>query len=674
MENTLIYLFKSAGILAMFYLSFKLWLSKETFFNHNRWYLLFGVLAAGIFPLITYTKTILVDPVAIEGFSFNATTAIQNTQEPTLSWSTVMFTIYALGVVFFALRFCLQLATTFRLIHAGKKEKQGKFTYVAHTNVQAPFSFFNFIVYDPEFHTEEDLNTILSHERIHVVQKHSFDMMLCQALLVIQWCNPFAWWYQKTLTQNLEFLTDAKTVSLSNSKQQYQYALLKQATANTANPIVNSFYSSFIKKRIVMLNKNQSKKVNLLKFSFIAPFLVAFVFLFNTKTIAQTKTAVITKKVVSPVTEMTVSVTIKSTSTDEELSNGYGTMFKDLGIDLKFKAIKRNNAGEITSIKASYNTNEGKSGKYHVKTNTPIKSFAFYAELNDDESVKNAGFKLVEEKKGYVTVRSKYTDDAEEKTYKVSTIEYNDDEDHPEKGHTTISINNFKVTDDQGNEKILIDTENNVRNATVIIDGEKVSTDSVITFVVKDIKDLDFDIVKPGAASEKDASLVFKNGAMIINTKKDTELSFISAKDIDASTTDSKTIVVKASNVTPLFIVDGEIQETSFDANAISPDDIASMNVLKGKSAIAIYGDQGENGVIQIITKKEAAKIEVSSDDAKPIYVIDGKIKDGTAIKEVSPDQIEAVKVLKGEKAIAKYGSKGKNGVIEITLKKKEKS
>lgn len=57
------------------------------------------------------------------------------------------------------------------------------------------------------------------------------------------------------------------------------------------------------------------------------------------------------------------------------------------------------------------------------------------------------------------------------------------------------------------------------------------------------------------------------------------------------------------NNNAPLYIVDG-IQETEFGINAINPDDIESIQVLKDASASAIYGARGANGVVLITTKK----------------------------------------------------------------------
>ncbi len=54
----------------------------------------------------------------------------------------------------------------------------------------------------------------------------------------------------------------------------------------------------------------------------------------------------------------------------------------------------------------------------------------------------------------------------------------------------------------------------------------------------------------------------------------------------------------------------------------------------------------------------------------KPLVVVDGVIVKDLDLNNINPNTIEAINVLKGEKAMAKYAEKGANGVVEITTKK----
>ncbi len=150
----------------------------------------------------------------------------------------------------------------------------------------------------------------------------------------------------------------------------------------------------------------------------------------------------------------------------------------------------------------------------------------------------------------------------------------------------------------------------------------------------------------------------------------------------------------------PLVVVDGKIAEYN-NINTIDPNTIASIDVLKGPSATALYGTKGINGVVSIhlksgesASKKEPIDLKVtgyakdqrvvsdqnpnsgitirnSTNSGKPLLVLDGKIAENQSFDNINPETIKSVNVLKNESAAEKYGDIGKNGVIEITSKLK---
>ncbi len=69
--------------------------------------------------------------------------------------------------------------------------------------------------------------------------------------------------------------------------------------------------------------------------------------------------------------------------------------------------------------------------------------------------------------------------------------------------------------------------------------------------------------------------------------------------------------------------------------------------------------------------KDNAPAVIISKDGKTPLYILDGKIVDN--IKDISPNDIESVSVLKGAMATKKYGEKAADGVIEIISKKNAK-
>jgi len=94
------------------------------------------------------------------------------------------------------------------------------------------------------------------------------------------------WLYKKAMLQNLEFIADSEALKNISDKKSYQITLLKVTTHENCVAITNPFYQSLIKKRIVMLNKNQSKKVNSWKYALIIPILIGFLFYFQVNVVA----------------------------------------------------------------------------------------------------------------------------------------------------------------------------------------------------------------------------------------------------------------------------------------------------------------------------------------------------------------------------------------------------
>jgi TonB-dependent SusC/RagA subfamily outer membrane receptor len=72
----------------------------------------------------------------------------------------------------------------------------------------------------------------------------------------------------------------------------------------------------------------------------------------------------------------------------------------------------------------------------------------------------------------------------------------------------------------------------------------------------------------------------------------------------------------------------------------------------------------------QVVFRAEKVGNTATSPKEKPLIVIDGVITTDLDMNKISPNNIQSMNVLKGEKATAKYAEKGANGVIEITTKK----
>ncbi len=304
--EALLYILKSAVILSLFYIVYRIVLQKDTFFVANRHYLIAGIIAAFIFPFIQFTKTIYLKSTAIVDTAsmYNEVplTAIETipSETITINWWSVALVIYCVGVCIMLIRLGTQLFSLSLLIKKYPATRTGKYTYVqVHDNI-TPFSFFRTICYNPQLHTTSELKMILEHEKIHAHQWHTIDVLLTQIVLALQWMNPIAWFYKRSLEQNLEFLADNGAIQKVVSSKEYQHTLVKVSSTSLRPALTNNFYHSLIKKRIVMLNKQTSHKRNLWKLGLILPVLALFMYSFNVKT--KTEFLPLEKSLENPVT------------------------------------------------------------------------------------------------------------------------------------------------------------------------------------------------------------------------------------------------------------------------------------------------------------------------------------------------------------------------------------
>ena len=131
------------------------------------------------------------------------------------------------------------------------------------------FSFFNFIFIGKT--DEEDLNKILAHEKVHVNQLHSLDIMIIEIISCIFWFNPVFWWYRKELKNVHEYLADEGALSSGFNRKSYQITLLENLIGSASLSITNNFNYSQIKNRITMMNKEKHGKRNIWKAFLLLP-------------------------------------------------------------------------------------------------------------------------------------------------------------------------------------------------------------------------------------------------------------------------------------------------------------------------------------------------------------------------------------------------------------------
>ncbi|CAL2087787.1 M56 family metallopeptidase [Tenacibaculum sp. 190524A05c] len=263
----------------LFLAVYDLFLSKETFFTKNRFYLIFSVLISFVLPLIKLRSiqksvpqdyTILLPEVVLSPQS-----VIEQQQwYQSINYLDVLFWV---GVVVFSLLFVLKLFKIVQLLYSNKIQKKDGYKLIFLSNSTKAFSFFNYI-FIGELIPQERRKKIIQHELVHAKQKHTLDLLFFELLKISMWFNPILWIFQKRISSVHEYLSDeiaSKTVETKN----YINSLLEQVFQVEKISFVNQFYkSSLIKKRIIMMTKERSKRVKQLKYLLLVPVLLSMLF------------------------------------------------------------------------------------------------------------------------------------------------------------------------------------------------------------------------------------------------------------------------------------------------------------------------------------------------------------------------------------------------------------
>lgn len=594
------YLIKVSAILLIFYACYKLFLERETFFESNRWFLLLGLITAFSIPLITIP--IYVTKIAPDGSGITMAEGVQlaSSQAIGFQWTEMITSLYLIGVMIFAVKFCLQVASLLNLIIKNEKFRSTNYTHVKINANISPFSFFNFIVYNPNQFQEEDLQYIIAHEKVHARQLHSLDILFTHIATIINWFNPLFWLYKNELQQNLEFIADHEAQKQSDCEKTYQHLLLKSTVPNYKMALVNNFYNSLIKKRIVMLHKNRSKNRNQWKIAIVLPLLAIFLMSFNTKEIITYEKP--DHKIEAAVTTDLIAdveiIMINADMSDNDLKEITEKMKKN-GVTLKFKGVKRNNNNEITDIEIVVKTKTSSATHYSADDGpiNPIK-----IEIRDNNSISIGN--------GHDTGHRDFVFETKDGEHEIHrTKSGNSIFVHSSKDHDKDHDEDHEIIED--GEKIIIKSNGKVHEIKKIKNGNSI--------FISDDEDGDHEVIEIiGNGDDDGKKIVIRDGKkMVIRKDKDGNvLKEWIEKDGDnvwiSGDDDSKVIILnKGKNkvffsgdgdTKPLFILDGK--EVSKDViDALDSEKIEKMEVLKGESATKKYGDKGKDGVILITTK-----------------------------------------------------------------------
>ena len=294
----LFYLLKSGCCLVIFYIFFKLMMSRSTFFRFNRITLLVGLSGCTLLPLIELTtteETFLHTPLyAIHEILQSTEQVMSNPEEPgneillseknteisSLNWIPVTLgTIDGAGALLTFVWLSVSTCRLAQLIRMSEKKRYGNYILVIPRQPIASFSWGRYIVVSASDYSRQS-EEVLLHEMMHLRNHHTLDLLFMQIFLLVHWFNPVIWLLKRELQEIHEFEADNGVINTGVDATKYQLLLVKKAVGTRLYSMANGFNHSKLKKRITMMLKERTNRWARLKLLLAVPVMAGALYVF----------------------------------------------------------------------------------------------------------------------------------------------------------------------------------------------------------------------------------------------------------------------------------------------------------------------------------------------------------------------------------------------------------
>ncbi len=301
MAEFFIFVLKSAFVLAMLVSLFMIFMSRETFHRVNRFVMLSIICIALLLPAVNlgvespFKKLAASiencfaseesDGIAIDISGFDEQPvftdvaldipSLEPAEEKPFDWLLLVAVLYFAGVAQLVVRQAVMYVQVARIIVRSRVVDASQYgcegiSLRVHSGKEKPFSWFRWVVVSEE-DLKDGVREILVHETAHARAGHSWDIMIADAVIIMQWFNPIAWIMKNCLKDIHEFEADEAVINSGVNARQYQLLIIKKAVGARLYSIANSFNHSLTKKRITMMCKEKSKMWRCAKALYIVP-------------------------------------------------------------------------------------------------------------------------------------------------------------------------------------------------------------------------------------------------------------------------------------------------------------------------------------------------------------------------------------------------------------------
>ncbi len=655
--NWIAYFLQANLFLVVFYGFYWLLLRNETFNTNNRIYLVFSAFLSFAIPFWNselVQSWIITQEASQIIYSYELSELIVSSHpdEPSsMDVTQILMIIYGAGVFVFLIRF---MTNIFRLNQLMRSEEP---------SVKA-FSFFNRVFVDQQL---KGSDTIYEHEQVHRKQVHSFDVIFFEIIGIICWLNPIVYLYKISIKNIHEFIADEIASRHLTSKADYALLLFSQQFHAPTQHLANHFYShSTLKLRIKMLGKERSAKTALLKYGMIVPVFIAMLVLTSATIARSSSTESISELIEMPATTFEAIIdndktrVLKGRVTDEtgEPLPGAAVTFKD-----KIK-------GTYTDVNGHFIMND-------VAVNAIIVvSFPGYrtVEVNTSD-FKELTIKLTKPETGSEVTGT--LSPAENSVEIMSKPVFTVVEQQPEfpggqdAMYRYIAENISYPSEARENHKegrvflkFIVSSTGTVSNIQ-ILQGVGYGCDEEAVRVVATMPKWN-----PGVQNGKPVDVYF-NMPISFQLDKNKPLNTVNSQ---SNTITGIRLRGKVDGVEPggsrLYTTARPQEGKVLSLRSTSGVGVSSHDKNEPvRVRVTGYANQARpaqgNGYSMNITSPD-------DDFAKnpPLFIVDGVEKEAFKIRDMNPDDIQSISVIKDSQSAVIYGEKGKNGVIVITTKK----
>ncbi|MFN8251261.1 MAG: N-acetylmuramoyl-L-alanine amidase [Ferruginibacter sp.] len=672
-------------------------LRNKIFHQYNRFYLLAAVMLSLLLPVIkidfwesshTGKTTVIKVLQAVSDGDVYLDNIIVSTPAGN-SWTATDWAAAAYGGVALVMLLLLfqTLFVIYRLLKKYPKQQIGDISLVSTDAKSTPFSFLNYIFWNRNIDAESVTGKqIFKHEVAHIQEKHTYDKLFMNLVLTVFWCNPAFWLLRRELNMIHEFIADKKAVEDSDTAS-FAAMILQAAYPQHQFSLANNFFYSPIKRRLAMLVKNKNPRVNYWGRILVLPLavLVFAAFTFKAKKAhpgdvysgekitvvidaghgggdhgAKAKNGTLEKEIT-----LAIAKEIRALNTNSNIEIVL-TKSDDIFLSKEEKTalVKKNNASMYISIHTSSGLESDGENGFDSNNNTASKGLRIWVPENSEPIAAQSRL-LGSAILGEFINNYRLPVQPELHQRRLYTFINNP---CPSLYIETAMISNPEdmkyVTSEAGKEII----------AKNILAG-------IEKFAIANFQQKQAAAAQPAPLYQKGMALLYdtsrKAKKQNIQTYISNNTCLISADTIIFENALKKEIE-SAAKMERLVIVNGK----EFDCKPYPSLRIVAKMArgygANNKEAIGKYGAKAGNGVLEFydaVVEEPAATVSTAQIPIKTagtaLVVIDGR-ESGTgemALAKVNTENIDHIYVLKNEKALEKYGTKGANGVIEIYTK-----